>query len=229
MKNKKFLVSYFPLLIPNPDLLGKDLDLKGKSEDDLRELFGSFGEHIRVHGVLWANYPFEKDNCTKSIIPVMIIDKMVEVVDHLLIWSEGDLRGWFTLCFKSKTPNDYVVSLMPNIMRSIERQESASGSNPDDFDYTILFDSLCTVCHGNTLSLVKNRLFDESMVGFVDTNSIDRDDPMSLDPDSILVVGPFNIEFDPDGFTGSYLDSIFEEYEKSGESPKIKPRSFIDN
>jgi hypothetical protein len=226
VKTKKLVISYFPLFYPSPEFLGRIIGIE--DQEEIKRIFDDCGEHIRVHGVLWANYPSEKDNCPKSIIPVMIIDRMVEVVDHLEYWSEFDPKSWFTLGLKSKSPNNYVISLMPNLGRSIERQESAC-DNFGDHEYIILFDTLKTVCHGNTLPMVKNRIHQESFVGFVDINNIDRDNPLSLDLDLIRVIGPVGVSLDLDDFVGSYLDSVFEEYKKDGALPEGKSVNFLCN
>ena len=100
----------------------------------------------------------------------------------------------------------------------------------DDFEYIILFQSLCTVCNGNTLTNVKTRLKDSVPIGFVDTNDVDRENPMSLDSDFICVLGPFKVELDPSGFNGSYLDNLYKEFgENPGAPPKFKSWNLHNN
>ena len=225
---KKLIISYFPCFYPDQSLLG--VDLGGWDEEKFREYVDGLGLDIIVHGVLWANYPFEKsDNQEPTIIPILMIDRMREVVDHLVYWSEGVPEEWFTLCFGSKSPNDYAVALMPDLQRSIQRQEFAARS-VGDFEYIILFQSLCTVCHGNTLTQVKTKLRDSVPVGFVDINDVDRENPMSLDPDLICVLGPFKVELNPSGFNGSYLDNLYKEFEENpGAPPKFKSWNLHNN
>jgi hypothetical protein len=256
MKQEKtaVIISYWPLFDPRAhgyqagDIL---LDAQSSAQSDaqssakpqdmsqLKHALSCLDDEAgQATACLWANYPF--DNHPTTIIPVLVLDKAKDIVQHLKTWSDGDLVNWFKLLVYHR-PTDrsrYCVILMPDTIRSVERYHLArellhgeprpSAAELKEWKYQVVFRPLS---FGAASSLVYARLADtlstlHMHLGIVDSSDIDVNNPGNLDHNKIEVLGPFK-RGDPAPML-QYLDSFLTDLKppKSGPSSWVNPSIF---
>jgi hypothetical protein len=214
MKNEKiFLISYFPL-IDTDGLIPGSYTKPEEGMEDLQKRLNESHPTGRADGVMWVYYPFDVEVIDKdtAVIPVLIIERADEIVDHLIKWSENEIERRFNLYICGRQEG-YLVMLAPDIQQSIQRWKSArfifhEDAAPND-DFEILFSPLVVVCpHGQTYDQVKSRISNPTILGFIDPKKIDKNNPSNFDASNVRIVGPLEIS----GLgMENLIDGLFEE------------------
>jgi len=197
------VVSYFPLLAGKP---GESLDFEEGSLEALTGLLKELPDG-NADCCLWVL----KDGESR---PVLVMKDADLICDHLLVWSEGDPVGWFSLTLMQKD-GKYLIGLAPDVGRSIERFKMARQLRtgfpvPKDTKFKVMFRCLYFVSGpSNMFDLVKDQLSEEVSVGIMDRSLLDVQDPGSMDPDKIRWIGPF--QQTREGWMGEYFNAILDE------------------
>jgi len=183
------IVSYMPLLTGEP---GRCMSV---DDPELSELLrqGDDCPSGHIEACLWV-----ADG--EDVMPVFIREQAHAIADHLSEWSEDKPGEWFALCF-AEQEGRYVAILFPDINRSIARFRVARLHYYEEIvtakDYQVLFRPLCFVSGPQHIfSEVRCRIPENTSVGFLDTQDLDRDNPLKVDPDQIKTVGPFQVCWD---------------------------------
>ena len=202
------VVSYVPLLQPDAFFACRVSDCDNSElMDRLREVDRCPDGH--VDGCLWLA---EGD----AVVPVFIMDKALAIADHLLTWSEQKPDEWFALCFVERGDR-YAAILFPNLDKSFRRFQVGwldrfeEVVTPDRCN--IIFRHLHFVSNpGHLFGTVRSRIPSRTMLGFVDTADVDRQNPCGTESDRVKMLGPFPVCWDgkPFGFDiGSIVDDLF--------------------
>ena len=159
-----------------------------------------------VEGVLWV---YDEND---SIVPVFIIDRANDIVEHLKHWSEEEYDR-FSLHFEQRG-DAYVVLLIPSAKKTVERCRIAYLQRNGEFEttdnYSVIYYPLGNVNIGPTFSKVKDHIGSESMLGFIDSSHIDRNNPSATDLSNIVYVGPFEAVLDHDARASHHIDALFD-------------------
>ena len=198
--NEYVIVSYIPFLEGEA---GKFLDLDKDSISNLDNILKDSPSGA-ADGCLWMSDE-------GSPYPVFIMERGLDLVEHMKVWSEGELENWFKLSFLEKD-GKYAIALSPNLNKSMERWKITfqlkTGFPPPEGKYNFIFQPIFFVSGGSTaFHLVKDKLRDEVYVGFIDSDKVDMENPQNMDP-HIFRVGPFTI--DEENFK-SYLEKVINE------------------
>lgn len=115
VETNKLIVGYHPLLYVDNKHFGKMYD----SKDHINNIAKMVDElpNIEFKGIMWVS---EEEH----LMPVIICNRAKEVARHLSYYSEGAPRDWFKLCH-GICGTQYGIVLMPDIEKSIKRQELA--------------------------------------------------------------------------------------------------------
>lgn len=209
---KKLLVGYWPLLDYSKFTPGQTTEVT-KAEDVMKMV--TEADTPPVAGILWSMYPFETDDPESGVaIPIFIMNKAVEIAEHLKIWLEGD-NSRMTLHFEQRKEG-YAVLLLPDIRKSIERFKAARLINFEeiitDNNFDVIYQTLGTCCIGaTTFESVKSKIASPCHIGFIELDEIDPQNLQSLDPKKIVVVGPFAVVTEPDEQARHHLDRLFSD------------------
>lgn len=106
------LLSYIPLLMA-----------EGGEEFNLADIPKEFSDNLgncgsTINACIWIGGEDGKP------MPVFIVKKAKEIVEHMSMWTENDIAGWFKLYFR-EIGGKYGIVLFPNINKSIERYKQA--------------------------------------------------------------------------------------------------------
>jgi hypothetical protein len=202
-----FVISYVPLLSGTP---GSFIDPK----DDpmaMEELMHTIQEKLpdgRVAACIWLL----KEN---KPMPVLVIDDMANIVDHLEWWSEGKPVEWFDLAIRNRA-DKYAVALIPRVNKSVKRwnlayQLRTGFPPPRSTHYNIAFRSVHFLSGGpsSAYSQISDKIGPDVQVGFLDIKDLNREDPSQTDDQKIRWVGPFTIY--QDKVFNQYLDTMLDE------------------
>ena len=203
------VVSYFPLL---RGVAGQTIDVNEFAKD----FVGLERHNVASHACLW--FKDEADGCP---YPVLVIDKMSEVVDHMMEWSEGKPADWFDLKIVEFNGR-YAVVLVPKIERSIERFKLAYQLRvgypiPTTAKFQVVFDSLGFVSESisESFKMFQKMAGKSIKLAVVDRESINRDNPAELEMDSVRVIGEFSVDqsIAGDHMTDQYVRHMMTESE----------------
>jgi len=214
---KKVLVGYWPLL-DFTKVMSKPGDVKEGADvvTSLSKMLSEI-EIPPVAGIMWAHYPFDAETVEETVtIPVILMDRAAEIADHLLMWMENDVSR-FTLHFEQRDIG-YAVLLLPDVLKSIERWKAARLIYHEevvtDNDFSVIYQTLGTCClGGKTFEQIKGSVQSPCHVGFLDLDKMDPKSPEDINPEDIVVVGPFRIVTDPDDRARMHLDNLFSTVE----------------
>ncbi|HLK36369.1 MAG TPA: hypothetical protein VKU41_06420 [Polyangiaceae bacterium] len=71
-----------------------------------------------VEAIIWAR------DASGAPWALLVLERAVEVFDHLVDWSEGSPASWFTVAW-SAAAGEYAVALLPCTEKSVERYRLA--------------------------------------------------------------------------------------------------------
>jgi len=97
------VVGYVPLLY---------CDRSNPSKEELVDMMTK-PVQTHVHGCAWFL------DGTK-FVPMFVIDRAAEVVEHMEIWAENKIDQWFNINW-TREGDEYVVALVPDHDKSVER------------------------------------------------------------------------------------------------------------
>lgn len=201
-----FVVSYVPLLTgrAGAGVSIDSMEVRDVVNDVLAEV-----EKLpdgRVAACIWLS----KDN---SPYPVLAIENMNQIVDHIEWWAEGKPLDWFELKLLNRD-GKYAVVLVPRFEKSVERwnlayQLRVGYPPPRNTDYKIIFRAIHFVSGTNTTyDAVKDLIGNELKIGFIDLKNVNREDPSQIDDSDIRILGSFPVSQNAnlDEYIGSILD-----------------------
>lgn len=176
------VISYWPLInIDQPQIFND------KPIERIQEFLENSVE-VHIDGCMWL---LDED---MNPVPVLIMEQAVEVYEHLMRWCEQKPSEWFSVCIRPLSDNRYVVCLVPNINKSIERFRLSCfllrGYVPTgDAKFTVLYHALQFISEGNTAYMgLKDKITPTLSIGFVDTNDVNKHDPSKTDFSSIKYI-----------------------------------------
>lgn len=210
MEDKVYvLISYVPLLRGKA---GSYLDLSAQSGgnlDKIKEIIGPAFDSAPddVKGCAWQT-------SDGSPQPLLVIDHMDEIINHLIEWGDGVPQRWFNLHLYEHN-NRYAVALIPNLERSIERFISAMKIfNNIEVDrrskFNLIFRPLMftSAPHPKTYGTVKDKLPERIMLRAIDaTNLTHQPHAFQVEQEKVRDIASFKVRHD--SFNG-YLDKILE-------------------
>lgn len=188
-QNTVLLFSYVPLLDQT-----QFSDVLSPNSEDLADLHAAVAEiHNCADGCLWM-----LDD--QTVMPVLIIPQAREIYEHLMWWSEDEPAEWFHLQIDRRADDEYVLAIVPNIERTVERWKTrwlATHSElieDSSWQYTIV--SLPLICHGHggTYESLKDRIGETCRVGLTDSAPLlENFAPDQLADDDIFKFGPLRV------------------------------------
>jgi len=195
------------------------------SDLSMEELENSLGDGAHVEACLWT-----LDDELGSPTPVFVMENAHAIAEHLEGWSENDVEKWFKLAFV-ENDGKYVVMLWPNLDESVARFKLRYLIEEEDFledaKFSLFFQPLFFVSGtSNMFTDIKSKIGSKASIGFLDFKNLNADDPLSINPDNIKKVGPFDTNFDklPFGYDiSAFVDSTFDNAEEPIVTETMKP------
>ena len=197
------VVSYVPLLVDRPGFCIKPDD--PRFTNLLKKMDECPSGH--VDGCLWVTEG-------QHAVPVFIVERACEIASHLQMWSEGKPGDWFRLCF-AESRGRYAAMLFPDLDRSVKRFQETyqilTGKTVNADEYRVMHVPLGFVSGPKHIfDQVRNRIAEQTMLGFIDSSNVNPNDPLATDPAGIEMVGPFHVCWDQKPF-GTDINSLVEE------------------
>jgi hypothetical protein len=182
------IISYSPLLYGSP------ANYHNLTEENLKEMVNKMEEYnCQARACLWAM----RDDKTK--MPVFMISKMKEVLEHLKWYTTEEVEKWFSIAI-SDDGKRYSIVLMPNLELAIERYKVNYGiitgnKLPDNPKYTFLFNPLRFLSENiGSYNSVKGDIGSEIYIGFIDSDDVDTTKPDFIkDIPEPVEFGPFKV------------------------------------
>lgn len=219
----RILIGYWPLIHYSDFVKTPGEQIELGEENGIKEILEKLYaiDTPQIQGVLWAHHPFEDAESPEDndVIPIFIIDRANEIVDHLEQWMEND-NDRFSLHFEGRD-NGYAIVLFPNPLKSVDRWKQARLTYHEEFvmdkEFTVLFQTLGVCCpNGKTYELIKDKLKSPVRLGFIDSKDVSLENPpgpgtpMGADVNKIRVAGPFQM-FVGDEQVKEHFDRLFED------------------
>lgn len=181
------IIGYSPLLYGN----ATTLDL---TEESLKDVVSKIEEYnCQAKACLWAI----RDD--KSKMPVFMIPKLKEVVEHLKWYTANSVEKWFSIAI-SDNGNRYSIVLMPNLDLAVERYKVNYGLTtgkefPKDPKFTFIFNPIKFMSENmGSYNSVKGDIGSEIYLGFIDNDDVDTTKPDFINniPEPVEF-GPFKV------------------------------------
>ena len=223
---KYIVVSYVPLLSPTVRIMQDPSVQYAAATKETTEEIGHAIEQTPDAHVKACVWMIDQSSGKKEFYPVFLLDNANEVLDHLLYWTENDVRSWFSLYLEKIDDNRYVAMLFPNLSKSIQRFKLSCLQHSEYIpesgaDYTLIFKPLEFLSQVATVfDKVNAQLTDEIKLGFLNTADFDQDHPENC-VDKIRCIGPITRvrKDDTEGtkYITSYMQNYVENLEKDDE------------
>lgn len=150
-----------------------------------------------------------------EIIPVFVLERGDEIVDHLLVWTENKVGKWFTIDLADR-PGCYVMCLHPNLQLSASRQAAAyrfkSGRKIPKTSVNFIYVPLVfqSATRG-TLDAVLPKLGSSCKLGIIDEKKFDPNASAEDSSKHTRIIGPFQFRRNPEDtkqLLAQFLDSM---------------------
>lgn len=185
-----FIISYVPLLRGKA---GEIINLDAKTlPARIKDIYDNYIDTDigSVKGCAW--FMSEEDG---DLGIAFAVKNAAEIHEHLVAWAEGVPQRWFDLCLYD-TGNRYVIALMPNFARSVERFKEVnqivnSIKVADDAKFELIFKPLTFISNPDPPNFykIKDRLESRIQIGLVDPNKL----KVGMKADDVFDLGRFTL------------------------------------